>query len=345
MLLESSNEKKRQFINLLPRRFGLKGGKIHLYGAPRSGKTCIALHYIKDIKNSFYIDCNDLRNRDDLIKNYLLKISMEKKIEVLILDNMDFTKFMLPAIENIITINEYQSPNLDFVNKKILPLSFEEYISFDTLNQDINHLFANFLNYGNLPMTLSIKDPNRMYFKQQMLSLVFRHQLHIFMLLCQFQGKPITTNQIYSLLKKDSKISKDSIYSIIKDWQDRGILYLVPNYSNERLAKKVFLWDFSIRSSLSYDKNILCSVENMVFLELLKLNSPIYYSNKINLICNNNGYIISLFSTIEIIKDMLVEVDFMGLDIVVITFGLDDDIKIKDKIVKICNFINFALEE
>ncbi len=345
MLLESSNAKKRQFLNLFPRRFGLKGSRIHLYGPPKSGKTCIALYCIKDIKNSFYIDCNDFRNKDDLIKNYLLKISMEKRIDTLILDNMNFMKFALPSIENIITINEYKTSHPDFVNKNILPLSFEEYISFDTLNQDINCLFDNFLNYGNLPITLHIKDYNKLDSKQQMLSLIFKNQIHIFMFLCEFQGRRITINQIYSLLKKNIKISKDSIYSIIKDWQDRGILYLIEDYTNTKLAKKVFFWDFSIRSSLSYDKNILYSVENMVFLELLKFNSPIYFSNKINLICQNKGYIISLFSTIEIIRDILLEIDFMGLNIFVITFGLDGEVEIKDKKIKICNFINFALEE
>lgn len=345
MLLESSNIKKRQFLHLFPRRFGLKGSKIHIYGPPKSGKTCIALHHIKDIKNSFYIDCNDFRNKDELIKSYLLKISMEKKIDCLVLDNMDFAKFFLPSIENIITINEYKTKNLDFVNKAILPLSFEEYISFDTQNLDINHLFDSFLNYGNLPATLNIKDNNKLDFKQQMLLVIFKKYIHIFILLCQFQGMQMTINQIYSLLKKDFKISKDKIYFLMQDWQDRGLIYFVPHYHNEKLAKKIFLWDFSLKSFVSYERNILCCVENMIFLELLKTESNIYYSNKINLICNKKGYIISLFSTLENIKEYLLSIDFMDLDIFVITLNLEGEINIKNKTIKILNFINFALGE
>ena len=345
MLLESSNTKKRQFSHLFPRRFGIKGSKIHLYGPPKSGKTCIALHYIKDIKNAFYIDCNDFRNTDELVKNHLLKISMEKKIDCLVLDNMDFAKFFLPSIENIITINEYKSPNLDFINKAILPLSFEEYISFDTQNLDINSLFDNFLNDGNLPIMLNIKDNNKIDFKQQMLSMIFKNYMHIFILLCQFQGRQMTTNQIYSLLKKDSKISKDKIYFLMQDWQNRGLIYFVPNYQNEKLAKKVFLWDFSLRSFISYERNILCCVENMIFLELLKAKSKIYFSNKINLICDKKGYIISLFSTLENIKEYLLSIDFLDLEIFVITLHLEGEIKIKNKTIRILNFINFALGE
>ena len=345
MLLESSNLKKRQFLHLFPRRFGLKGSKIHLYGPPKSGKTCIALYHIKDIKNSFYIDCNDFRNKDELIKNYLLKISMEKKIDCLVLDNMDFSKFFLPSIENIITINEYKTSNLDFINKAILPLSFEEYISNDSQNLDINHLFDNFLNYGNLPIMLNIKDNNKLDFKQQMLSLIFKNYIYIFIFLCEFQGRQITINQVYSLLKKDFKISKDKIYFLMQDWQNRGLIYFVPNYHNEKLAKKIFFWDFSLRSFVSYERNILCCVENMIFLELLKIESNIYYSNKINLICNKKGYIISLFSTFENLKEYLLNIDFMDLDIFVITLNLEGEINIKNKTIKILNFINFALDE
>lgn len=346
MLQDSSNAKIKQFLNIFPRRFGIsKYERIHLHGAPKSGKTCIALNYIRDFKNPFYIDFNDIRNSPDLIKNYLLKISMEKKVSILVLDNIpnDWSNF--PNLGNIITISEHKSTNLDFVNKEILPLNFEEFIGFDALNQNINQLLDSFIKYGNLPYILNIKDSIKLESKQNILSLVFKNNMDIFILLCQFQGQLATINQIYSLVKKQHKTSKDSIYSLIKDWQNRGILYFVENFTRPNLPKKIFFWDFSIRSALSYEKNFISIIENMVFLELLAFNKPIFYGNKINLICNGIGYIIAVFNTMESIKELVSKIDLMGLDIIVLTFELEGTIRLKNKEILIRNFINFALDE
>lgn len=346
MLQDSSNAKRKQFLHIFPRRFGISNhNRIHLYGAPKSGKTCVALHHIRDFKHPFYIDFNDIRNSLDLIKSYLLKISMEKKIDILVLDNIPDGWIQFPNVGNIITINEYKSKNIDVVNKEILPLSFEEFIGFDMLNQHTNQLLDSFIKYGNLPYVLNIKEPMRVESKQHILSLIFKNHINIFILLCQFQGQLVTINHIYSLAKKQYKISKDSIYTLIKDWQNRGILYFVNHFTNQHLPKKIFFWDFSIRYALSYEKNFIAIVENMLFLELLALKKPIFYSNKINLICDGVGYIIAVFSTIESIYELVSKIDFMGLEIVVITFELEGEITINAQKITIKSFVHFALDE
>lgn len=345
MIQTSSLQKQKQYNRIFLRRFNLyKTSKIHLSGAPKCGKTCVALDFIKNFNNPLYIDFNDYRNSLDLIKSHLLKASMEKKVDILVLDNIPNNYPNLPNINNIITINEYK--NKDFYNIEILPLSFEEFISFDTLNQSINQLFDNFIKYGNLPFILHLKDAFKMETKQSALQLIFKNNLNIFILLSQFQSSPITANQIYSIAKKHFKISKDSVYEFIKDLQNRGIIYFAQNFQNQNLSKKLFFWDFSIRNILSYDKNFNSMVENMLFLELLKYKKTIFYSDKINLICNGIGYIIATFSTIEAIKENLLKIDdFLNLEIIVITFGLEGEIYLNNKKIEIKNFINFALDE
>ncbi|RAX54292.1 hypothetical protein CCY99_04580 [Helicobacter sp. 16-1353] len=387
MLSEASSAKFRQFSYIFPRRFGVNfsqsGGRIHLFGAPKVGKTCIALNYAKSFKNPFYIDFCDIRNSIDDIKNALLKISMEKKVDILILDNfpLDFT---LPNVRQIITIGELPNPDTSVISRPILPLSFEEFIGFDNSNQEITQLLDSFLKHGNLPPMLYIKDSFKISHKQEMLLNIFKDELPLFSLIASFQGRAISINQIYLSAKKKCKISKDKLYGFIKSLENRGIIHLVPHIettekalmnvenganlleSSEKiklnllnikpkltqksLPKKLFLWDFSLKNAISYEKNLMAVLENMLFLELLGENKPIFYSDKINLICGENGYILAPFKTLESIRENLQaiaksDLNFCGLNIIVITFELEGEININGTKILIRNFINFALDE
>ncbi|RDU64014.1 ATP-binding protein [Helicobacter sp. MIT 14-3879] len=344
MLEDSSNIRLKAASSFYPRRFGISSLRTHIFGAPKCGKTSIALHYANNFKNPFYIDFNDFRNSLDLIKQALLKISMEKKVDCLVLDNIPHNFNIFPNIENIITINEYSNSN--FNTKEILMLNFEEFIGFDKSNQSINHLFNNFLKYGGMPSLINLKEHRIEQAKIDLLNLSFKENQNIIFSLFLFQGQCVSINQIYqSFKKKYIKISKDSIYSLIKDLQNRRILYLVPSFNIQNSPKKLFCFDFSIRNIISYEKNFLATFENMLFIELLSLNKPIFYDKKINLICNNIGYIIAPFKSKEMIKYMLNNIDFFGLEIIVVTLELNDEVVINGKVIIIKSFINLALRE
>lgn len=332
--------KQRQFF---PRRFGINESRIHLYGAPKSGKSSIALYHTKQFKNPIYIDFNDFRNSLESIKNTLLKVSMEKRVDILVLDNLpeDFTS--LPNIKNIITISEKQSSK--FTNKEILPLSFEEFISFDKSSQNINTLLNEFIKYGNLPQSIFLKESQKEQNKQDALRLIFGDKISFALYILNLQGKVISINQIYSNLKKITKISKDFIYSFIESLQERNIIYLVPNILSQKLPKKLFLFDFSLRQVISYERDFLALFENMLFMELKRFKKPIFYAKNINLICKNKGYILAPFNTKDSIKAMLERIDLFDLEIIVLTLDLESSLKIGNKLIKIKSFINFALDE
>lgn len=341
MLEDASNIKLKSSNSLFPRRYGIKANKIHLFGAPKSGKTSIALNYARNFLNPFYIDFADFRNTSELISNMLLKISMEKKVDLLILDNIPLESFSMPNIANIISISEYENKIYNFANKNILPLSFEEYVSFDNSKVNINQLLSNFIKDGNLP--LASKDLLEQ--KQDILRMLFGGHIELFKIVANFCAKRVSVNQIYTIAKKHSKTSKDFVYGFVNDLCNRGILYLIPHILSHKLPKKVFLWDFSINNVLWYQKDIISLFENMVFLELQKLNQPIFYSDKINLICGNYGFIIALFKDKEMIAKSLSGIDTLGLDIIVITLDLNAEISLNEKKILIKSFIDFALDE
>lgn len=343
MLEEASNLKKKIFNNIFPRRFGIalnKFNRIHLFGAPKCGKTSVGIYLANLEKNSFYIDFGDIRNDIEIIKNYLFKIQMEKKIELLILDNVPRDWELFPHIKNIITIAN--TPRNDCKNVHIAALNFAEFLGFDNSNNDTSALLDNFIKIGNLPICL--KNNHYLDTKQQILKQNLGRELENFKLISRFSSQKFSINQIYHIAKKSQKTSKDRIYGLINDLEAQKMIYLISHFNRPKLPKKLFLWDFSLKSALGYEKNFNAVFENMVFLELLNENE-IFYSDKIHLISQDCGYIIAPFASKEAIIEKLNKIDFLGLKIIIISLGLEDEITIKNQHIRIKNFINFALGE
>lgn len=354
MIFEVSNAKLKQNFN--PRRFGIHAQKVHIFGAPQSGKTSIALNFARGFKNPLYIDFADLRNTDELIRQTLLKSAIEKKVDLLILDNVpsDFANLAniinSPKLANIITISQQNVANLQNQNLKrieIFPLNFEEFISLDSQNLNLKELFERFIKFGNLPFMLSLRDSLKLEAKQKMLISVLGANMDIFLSLLRFQSSAVSIFQLYNILKKCGKMSKDRIYAVVSEFEKRGILRSARHLTKPKAPKKAYFFDFSVKSAVSYERNFMASFENMVFLEILGrkgADTEIFYSDKIPLICGKNGYILMPFKSKEMIEDALKRVDFMGLEIAVITIDLNDEIIVKGRKVRLVSFINFALD-
>lgn len=354
MIFEVSNAKLKQNFN--PRRFGIHAQKVHIFGAPQSGKTSIALNFARGFKNPLYMDFADLRNTDELIRQTLLKSAIEKKVDLLILDNVpsDFANLAnvinSPKLANIITISQQNLPNhkaQNFQSIEILPLNFEEFISFDAQNLNLNELFERFIKFGNLPFVLSLREAQKLEAKQKMLLSTLGQDMDIFLSLIRFQSSAVSVFQLYNILKKDGKMSKDRIYAVISDFVRRGILRSARHLTKPKAPKKAYFFDFSVKSAVSYERNFMASFENMVFLEILGrkgADSSIFYSDKIPLICDKDCFFLMPFKSKEMIIESLKNIDFMGLNPLVITIDLNDEIIVKGRKVRLVSFINFALD-
>ncbi|PAF44005.1 ATP-binding protein [Helicobacter sp. 11S02596-1] len=343
--LEQNFIDKTQNFTILPRRFGLKSNKIHLFGPPKTGKTSLALDFAKHFKKPAYIDCNDPRIDIETIKPLLLKLYLEKKIDALIVDNFN-ENFSLPNLENIILITQSKPTNTlqGFISKPIGPLNFEEYISFDKKNLSINTLFNHFLKDGNLPEIQQLGEYQKIPRKQEIITLGFGSNAHIFAHLIPHQAHKITTNQIYTQIKKHAKISKDKIYECIASFQASNAIYFLPHQEDK--TKKLYLYDFSLPYAFMSLKSFQAIFENMIFLELLSREDVLFYDKGCDFLTQDSrAYIALPFPTQEIIEQKITHIQKRFSFITIITINYESEGKTPYGRWKAQSFISFALNE
>ncbi|PAF48299.1 hypothetical protein BKH41_06180 [Helicobacter sp. 12S02232-10] len=345
--LEQNFIDKIQNFTILPRRFNLKSNKIHLFGPPKSGKTSLALDFAKRFKKPAYIDCNDPRTDIESIKPLLLKLYLEKKIDILIVDNFH-DSFSLPNLENVILITSSQNINVskNFLSKAIEPLSFEEYISFDKKNLSINALFNHFLKDGNLPEIQYLNEYQKIPRKQEIIFLALNSNARLFQNIIPYQAHKITINQIYTQIKKQNKISKDKIYECINEFQATKTIYFLPHKEDKSKSKKLYFYDFSLPYAFMSIKSFHAIFENMIFLELLGKNQTLFYDEGCDFLTQDScAYIALAFPTQEMIEEKIAKIQKKFSLITIITINYEYERKTPYGKWKAVSFINFALGE
>lgn len=308
---------------ILPRRYGINGNRVFLYGAAGCGKSALALMRGARFKKALYVNCLDKRYEIDSLNALILKLYLEKSLECLIVDGYT-SAVHLPKIENIILIN--QNPAFapeGFALKRIDGLSFEEYISFDKKNISINNLFNLFLKEGNLPCIAFVESSYKITAKQDMLKLNLGQDYDIFCELLLMQGLKLSGLQIYRLLKKELKISKDRLYALLKTLEMSGYIHFVQHIKNANAAKMYF-YDFALPMCVSNERNFHAGVENMVLLEIMKFNcGEIFYGDIGEFISKIGVFLVMPFATKEIIESKLQKVLGVHTFIYVITLTLE----------------------
>ncbi|NHA88817.1 ATP-binding protein [Helicobacter pylori] len=245
--------------------------KICLLGPMKSGKTTFALKLAKDFKNPVYLNYNDMRLNKNTLKSWLLKWHLEKKMDLLILDNIERLDFSLPKLPKVILIPNYLSliTAPDFSLCYALGLSFKEYGSFFKPNTPKNTLFNRFLRDGNALDSLFIEnEQEKILKKQENIKLAFQAYAPLMAKICAHQSKFVSAFYLYTQFKKELKISKDTLYKFLHALEKQRILFLVPSFENHKT--KLYLCDFALPYSLTPSPSLLSVFENMVFLELYK---------------------------------------------------------------------------
>lgn len=257
--------------NILPRELTLSSNKILLYGPPKSGKTSLALDYLSSLaipsKKIAYLDSQDPRVELEKAKSELLKLFLEKKIEALILESYT-PNFTLPNLPTILLTSNAPLFIPTFQTLKTRNLSFAEYLSFDKKNSSPQTLLKNFIKDGNLPQIPFLAEFQKIKTKQENLKISLEENYSLFCKLTSFASSKLTTNQFYSLLKKEQKISKDRLYELWERLYNEGIMLCIPHIQ-EKKNKKIYFYDFSLPKALNPQSTILQILENMFVLELL----------------------------------------------------------------------------
>jgi len=319
-------------VKIYERKIKLKYQNTLITGPKGVGKTFLILDFLKDFDGKFiYIDLNDPREKKLDLSGY----------DLVILEN--YNKFFpLPNTTTFLT----SSKDLNirgFKRIDIKGLDFEEYFSFDK-HQSITHSFNYFLSDGNSPELLFLDD----FFKAKKLQDTFNlmpYDKDILKFLFSHIGEKFSLYQIYQILKKNKKISKDKFYEEIETLQKDKVVFFVDKFNSLKAPKKVFSYNFGYKNALTYDKNVLGILENMVFLEL---KEEVYYLDKANFYLPEIDKIILVFPFIteqQLLEKIKKLPKNFGEVVEVVTISNEFEIEYKNKKIEVKPFWMWALME
>lgn len=271
-------EERAKGLVIFPRANTPKARKLLLYGAPKCGKTSLALDLTRHHKRAILVDCADLRLEIEEAQAELLKQVLEKRFDTLIIDNYR-PELTVPTHQDIIAIAPSpshipESIRASFTAHCVRPLNFEEYVSCSKSNK-LESIFASFLKEGNLPELPYILESKRPQRIQEIITLYARENTSIFTFLLRYQGKPFSTHNAYCLLKQQQKISKDKIYALIQTLQDEQVIFTLPHATQRE--SKLYFYNFALPYALSNAPNFQSIFENMIFCELVHAGISAHY--------------------------------------------------------------------
>ena len=256
---------------MLPKKINQRKTKINfentiITGPKRVGKTFLVFDFLKNFKGKYkYIDFKDYRE-----KNFDFT-----GIDLVVYDNYDFSKPIPPVTTFVIS---EKNINIEGFKKiELKGLDFEEFFAFENTT-NINHCFDRFLRLGNFPRIF-----NEEYFKDEYLKETFEllpYNKEILSFFFTHIGEKFTLFQIYQILKKRMKISKDSFYKTTNELIKNRVIYEVNKFNSPKSPKKFFAYNFVFKNIMTNKKNILHKFENMIFLELNE--KEIYYKDTLN---------------------------------------------------------------
>jgi hypothetical protein len=263
--------------------------------APKlSGTSYLIYDYLTNYQDDeyLYIDLKNLKNLEFNFEHLDNFITL-KDIKVLVIENYDYS-FVLPKVSSIIlSVNIYKQIK-QFSLLKLMPLDFEEYLSFDTKQLNITNSFNSFLKYGNIAQIINFKDINKQNRNKEILQLSILNETKydILKLLIKNSGQIKSTYLLYSIYKKTNKISKDFFYKSVKEFEQNNTILTCSKYNSPKAAKKIFCYNHAFIDTVTYNKNFSYVFSNMIYLELFTKYQDIFYSDNIDFYIKESSCII-----------------------------------------------------
>ena len=300
-------------------------------GPKRVGKTFLVFNFLQNFKGKYkYIDFEDYREIDDDFEG----------IDLLIYDNYDFS-FPIPKHITTFVISSKNINIPEFKKVELQGLDFEEFFAFENTT-NVNQCFDKFLRLGNFPRIF-----NEEYFRDEYLKETFEllpYNKNILKFFFSHIGEKFTLYQIYQILKKFMKISKDSVYNITNELIENKIIYEVNKFNSPKSPKKFYSYNFAFKNILTHRKNIQYTFENIVFLELK--HKEVYYKDNLTFYIpeEEKGILVLPFADEDIAKEKIKKIsDIKKLDI--ITISNEFDIKSKKFEVEVIPFTRWRFAE
>jgi predicted AAA+ superfamily ATPase len=274
-----------------PRKLSISHKKTLITGPKKSGKSTLIFDYLSSLKKGtfLYIDFNDLRVTQVIIFG-LPSFLKNNNIRLLVLENFDFS-FKIPDCQEVI-ITSHQAKEIEhFTTQTLYPLDFEEFIAFKQRQLNVQALFSDYTDFGTFPSIVLSAKENFVNHFQDHIRLMCDSPLEFTILkhYALMQGMRISSYTLFNEIKLFHKISKDKFYAISKKLQDEKILFLVQKYNAPKADKKVFMIDFAMKSVLTFEKDFITRFANIIFLELLKHDEEVYFTDLLDFYIPSEG--------------------------------------------------------
>jgi predicted AAA+ superfamily ATPase len=345
-----SREFKKVTYNV--RKLSLDAKKILLLGPRGSGKsTLIFDHLSHREKGSFlYIDFDDFRLRDKSIYKYIPDFIKKHNITLLVLEHFDFS-FEVPECSEVIITTSMQKTLTGFTVKRLYPLDFEEFISFDKRELNLEAIFSSYAISGTFPAIIGESKDEFIKVYQSFLNVFVKNEQEklILQLLSAHQGNIVSLHALYLELKQKMKVSKDTFYAYTKKLQDEQVIFLVEKYGSKKSSKKLYMIDFALRSALNFEKDFIKRFENIIFLELMKRDKELYYTDAFDFyLSSEEKAILSIpFLPSNLIKGKLERLNRHFIDlkvktVQVVTMEIEEVFEQNGIIYELIPFISFA---
>ena len=302
--LQNLYENSLEFAKFNDRKLQLDGGKILLQGAVGVGKSALLKANLAQIpkENYLYIDFSDLRVEVKFpeIADFLAQNS---QISTLVLDgaeNQNLDGIENLSVPNLIVATRSKSIKIDgFERLSLYGLDFEEFVAIDKRN-DESAIFSAFMAAGNSPKV----QMEAIFAAQNLLKRVFeKNQILTLKSAAKSVHKGFSANRVYSELKEKIKISKDSVYQNIAKFENEMAIFFVPEFAHENGTKRLYLGNFLYIDALNFQKDFIAKFANIIFCELLKMHSEIYFTKDLDFFipARNLGILIVPFGVSEFI--------------------------------------------
>lgn len=290
--LESFYELDFGSLNFFERKCHIDHPRTLLFGAPKSGKTYVLQHTLGGFKKSetLYLDLKDARIDPESELSKLQRFIDQKKIRHVAIDGYREGD-ALPECETLLLGSDSVRMLEGFQTAHIHTLDFEEYVAFEKKYSGITQTYNAFLRDGSLPEMPFIPANKRIQRLREILRLICEKEYEYRALtqLLQYSGDSITAHQQFSVLKQSTKISKDKFYESLKSLQYKEILFLIEKFAQPNAPKKLYAFDFTLKNAVSFEKDLLGTLENMIFLELFKRGETLFYLDGIDFYLPEHG--------------------------------------------------------
>ncbi len=340
--------------NLISRKCQITKPFTIIKGAAKTGKTSIIRQYLSALASAsyLYIDLNDLRIDSAVVRQELATFCTENTIHTLVIEAYD-KSIPLPNVSQIILSTE-ETLELDgFETLNVYNLDFEEFLAFDSRYDSLENAFTHFLQTSSYPELYFAHQDNRQKQMQNILRLSLNPlELQMMIHSSRLVGQKVSAFQMFERLKQQQKLSKDMFYKTFYSLIDKGYLYWVEKYEHARATKKLYTLDFNIKNALTLQKDFSRLFETLVFLEMLKRGSEIYYADGIDFYMPKENRIVLtmpfsnedvLFKKIESIEAFIIENGVLHVEVV--TMNAETKLGLPYAIIEMMPFVQWAIVE